>query len=261
MRIGILDSGVGGLTLLAEALRVLPHEDFYYYADTDHAPYGTKNHEQVLTYLLAAADFFAVREIKALVVACNTATGLGINTLRERYDFPVIGMEPAVKPALKHTWGRVLVTATALTLQTEKYHNLVASLHAEDIVDELPLPELVNYAEAGLFAEAAVLAYLRRQLAGRDPKLYGAVVLGCTHFPYFRAAFRRLFPPPTEIVDGNEGTVKHLRHTLGELELLQEQGGGDVSFFTSGRQDTEGRLASYLENFAMRVAGLDKKAE
>jgi glutamate racemase len=235
MRIGIFDSGIGGLTLLAEALGVLPQEDYYYYADADNVPYGTRPEKQVRELTLAAADFLAERGIQALVVACNTATSAAISALRRRFRFPVLGMEPAVKPALATQNGRVLVAATPLTLRLEKYHNLVASLHAEDIVDELPLPELVTYAEQGVFGEAA-MPYLRAACAPLDLTCYGTVVLGCTHFPFYRDQFRALMPDAA-IIDGNAGTVRHLAALLAEEGCLTGAGSGAVRFFCSGREE------------------------
>ncbi|MDR0433906.1 MAG: glutamate racemase [Gracilibacteraceae bacterium] len=237
MRIGILDSGVGGLTLLATALNILPQEDYYYYADVDHAPYGLRSENEVLEFTLRAADFLAERGAGALVVACNTATSAAIGALRRRFAFPVFGMEPAVKPALAaQKNGRILVTATPLTLRLEKYHNLVASLRAEDVVDELPLPELVTYAEREVFGDA-VLPYLRSAGAGLDLTRYSTVVLGCTHFPFYRDQFRLLLPAAA-VIDGNEGVIRHLAGTLARDERLRGGGGeGAVKFFCSGRED------------------------
>ena len=106
MRIAIFDSGIGGITVLAEALKQLPQEDYVYYADTLHVPYGEKTKQQVRNYIFKAVDFLAGTGIKALVVACNTATSIAVNDLRQRHSFPVIGMEPAVKPAVQRRQSR-----------------------------------------------------------------------------------------------------------------------------------------------------------
>ncbi|MDR1604269.1 MAG: glutamate racemase [Gracilibacteraceae bacterium] len=246
MCIGILDSGLGGLTLLAEALQLLPREDYYYYADADHVPYGLHSPAEVQAYALAAADFLALCGVRALVVACNTATGAAIGPLRRRFAFPVLGMEPAVKPALvAKKNGRILVAATPLTLRLEKYHNLVDSLHAADVVDSLPLPELVTYAERGLFGDAA-LPYLRAASADLDLTRYTTVVLGCTHFPFYQAQFRALMPEAA-VIDGNAGTVRHLAGTLAQAGGLKGSGGGAVRFFRSGREEIGTPYRSLLE--------------
>ena len=125
MKIGFFDSGIGGLTVLSEALKRLPHHEYLYYADTEHAPYGKRPKEEVLMYVLEAVDFLVQQGAQMIVIACNTATSIAITTLREKYDIPIIGMEPAVKPAIECVSDgskRVLVTATPLTLKEEKMH-------------------------------------------------------------------------------------------------------------------------------------------
>ena len=117
VRIAFFDSGIGGLTVLHQAKKLMPQEDYLYYADTDHVPYGSKTKEEIRRYVEEAADFIAAQDVKALVVACNTATSVAIQSLRARYSFPILGMEPAVKPAVKNiaVSKRVLVTATPVT--------------------------------------------------------------------------------------------------------------------------------------------------
>jgi glutamate racemase len=159
MTIGFFDSGVGGLTVLAEALRQLPEENYIYYADTEHVPYGIRNKDEVRRFVLQAVDFMAAQNIKALVVACNTATSIAINNLRQKYDFPVLGMEPAVKPAVEKNGTqkglkRVLVAATQLTLREQKYQDLVSRVDQDHIVDGIALPELVEYAENFVFSQS-----------------------------------------------------------------------------------------------------------
>lgn len=249
MRIGFFDSGVGGITVLHEALRQLPKENFIYYADTDHVPYGTKTKKEVKRLILEAVDFLSREGIKALVVACNTATSIAITDLRRQYSFPILGMEPAVKPAVeKNGSKRVLVTATRLTLQEEKYQNLVSRLDQAHIVDGVALPGLVEYAEKFIFDKHVVVPYLRQKLSGLDLNQYGTVVLGCTHFPYFQDSFRELFPSSTVLIDGSIGTVNHLRKILVERNLVSEDGQRDVIFYSSGKKEPlDSRYLNYLK--------------
>ncbi len=255
MRIGIFDSGVGGITVLHEALSQLPHEDFIYYADTAHVPYGTKSKAEVREYIFEAAGFLARQGIKALVVACNTATSVAIADLRETYSFPILGMEPAVKPAIeKNGHKRVLVTATTLTLQEEKYQNLVARLDQAHMVDALALPELVEYAENFVFDRGILIPFLRHKLDAYDLTQYGTVVLGCTHFPFFKECFRELFPQDTSIIDGNKGTVNYLKKVLTEKNLLSVSGTGDIRYYSSGTEEGPAcRYHDYLQ-FLKEVA-------
>ena len=128
MKIGFFDSGIGGITVLNEAIKQLPNEDYIYFADTDNTPYGVKPKDEVKKYILAAIDFIYAKGVDAIVIACNTATSIAIEDLREKYNIPILGMEPAVKPAIEKnhsTNKRVLVTATPLTLKEEKLKNLM----------------------------------------------------------------------------------------------------------------------------------------
>lgn len=249
MRIGIFDSGIGGLTVLKEALRMLPSEDYLYFADTKHVPYGIKPKEKVKHYIFEAVDFISEQGVKALVIACNTATSIAIDDLREKYQFPIIGMEPAVKPAVEKVNGkRVLVVATNTTVREEKLHNLVTRLESVKTVDLHPLPRLVEFAEEFVFDDDVVIPYLKSELSKYDLERFGAVVLGCTHFLFFRKHIEKVLPPGVAIVDGNIGTVNRLSNMLKEAGSEVDEGNGDVIFYSSGeRVSDEKRYRRYLE--------------
>jgi glutamate racemase len=239
MRIGFFDSGIGGLSVLYEALRQLPREDYLYFADDANAPYGNKSKEEIRCSVFEAVDFLAEMNIKALVVACNTATSVAIMDIRQKYGFPIIGMEPAVKPAVNSVVGkRVLVFATPLTLRESKFIGLLSQVDIHKAVDYLPLQELVAYAENYQFDRAVILSYLNECLKGYDLSRYGAVVLGCTHFPFFRGHIREIFPKGTVIVDGNRGTVQNLKNTLTSIGRIHE-GSGLVAYYRSGKRVVE----------------------
>lgn len=242
--IGFFDSGVGGLTVLQEAMRALPHERYLYFADSENAPYGVQPKEEVRKLVLDAVAFMANQGIKALVVACNTGTSAAIEQLRQAYDFPVIGMEPAVKPAVTgNTQKRVLVFATELTLREEKFKNLVARVDTEGLVDYLPLQELVRYAERFEFDEAVIRPYLEEKLAGLSLADYGTAVLGCTHFLFFKPILQKVLPG-IQIIDGNRGTVRNLQRQLGDQ--LNTDGAGEVDYFISGKAADSGFFERYL---------------
>lgn len=254
VRIGFFDSGIGGMTVLHQALRFLPNEDYIFYADTLHVPYGEKPKEEVRQYIFNAADFIANQGVKALVIACNTATSIAVEDLRKKYDFPILGIEPAVKPAVQKCEGKrkkVLVLATNLTLREEKFHNLVKSIDHHDIVESLPLPGLVQFAENFEFSEERVVPYLRDQLSSFDLKQYGTVVLGCTHFPYFKNSLRKLFAEDVDIISGSIGTAKNLRRIL-EVKNQINEGTGEISFFKSGfKVEDKDTLSNYKKLLAM----------
>lgn len=248
VRIGFFDSGIGGMTVLHQALRFLPNEDYIFYADTLHVPYGEKPKEEVREYIFNAVDFMANQGIKALVIACNTATSIAVDDLRKKYDFPILGIEPAVKPAVQSCEGKrkkVLVLATNLTLREEKFHNLVNSIDQHDIVESLPLPGLVQFAENFEFREEKVVPYLEERLSSFDIKQYGTIVLGCTHFPYFEDSLREIFPEEIDIISGSIGTAKNLKRIL-EANNQINDGSGDILFFKSGdKVEDQDALSNY----------------
>ena len=254
MRIGFFDSGIGGMTVLYEALRLMPDEDYIFYADTLHAPYGEKPKDTVRKYIFNAVDFMASQGVKALVIACNTATSIAVDDLRQKYDFPILGIEPAVKPAVKRCERKrkkVLVLATHLTLKEEKFHNLVKRIDNHHMVESLALPGLVEFAENFEFGKEKVAPYLRQALSEFDLKQYGTVVLGCTHFPYFTDILREIFPNDVDIISGNAGTAKNLKRTL-EVKSQMNGGTGDILFFKSGvKVEDEETLTKYQKLFPM----------
>jgi len=247
--IAIFDSGIGGLSVLREAMKMLPFENYIYFADTDHVPYGEKSKEEVKDFVLQAGKFLNSQKIKLLAIACNTATSSAISELRNTYDFPVIGMEPAVKPAVSNNKNkRVLVLATALTLKEQKFRELVDKVDNEKIVDMLPLPELVMFAERFVFDDDHIIPVLKNSLSSLKLENYGTVVLGCTHFPFYRETFMKIFPPGTEIIDGNKGTVVHIKNVLDQKGLLNRGNHkGEIVFFLSGRKITDEKtITKYL---------------
>ena len=148
MKIAFFDSGIGGLTVLQEALKILPHEQYIYFADSDNAPYGIRTSQEIRNLVFDAVEFLIKQDIKALVLACNTATSVAVKELRATYTLPIIGMEPAVKPALKAADNKkTLICATQRTLEEDKLKELIQNLNAESKVEQLSLQNLVIYAE------------------------------------------------------------------------------------------------------------------
>lgn len=251
MKIGVFDSGVGGITVLKEALKQLPHVDYVYYADNLHVPYGTKTKEQVLGYVSEVVEILLQEQVDAIVIACNTATSIAVKELREKYKtIPIIGMEPAVKLALDQTQtGRVLVTATPLTLQEEKYRRLVNKIDEHERVDSLALPELVHYAENFQFGEREELkAYFESKLKNHDLTKYSGIVLGCTHFVYFKNILKDILPSHIEVYDGNEGTIRHLREILNiNAAVIDAHHQTKIDFYYSGEKNVhQDLLKRYL---------------
>ena len=215
MKIAFFDSGIGGLSVLAEALRRFSGAEFLYFADEDHVPYGTKSRAEIVRLSLNAVGFLVSCGADGIVVACNTATSAAISELRGAFSVPVIGMEPAVKLAADSFGARpTLLIATPLTIAGEKLARLVGRLECETW--SLPLPRLVEFAQDLEFDSPAVRAYLREELGKFELERLGSLVLGCTHFNYFKDVLREILPSHVRIIDGIDGTLNRLASELGE---------------------------------------------
>ena len=233
--VGVFDSGVGGISTLAEMTRLMPRERFLFYGDTAHAPYGTKPREEVLGYVRAVMEHLLRQNVKAVAIACNTATAVAAAELRATYDLPIIGIEPALKPAheLRHG-GSILVLATPMTLRLEKFQHLMAQYG--DGAVPLPCPGLMELVEREAFDQAE--RYLREHFSAYDMNRVDAVVLGCTHYVFLRPVLSRILPEGVRVLDGNLGTARQLRRVLEGRGLLRETGEGSVIFETSGAPET-----------------------
>lgn len=231
--IGLLDSGLGGIGVLGEALRQLPNEDYVYYGDTANAPYGDKTPEEVLGLVHQAVERLIELRCKAIVIACNTATSVSAGKLRQELKLPIIGMEPALKPAsLLPGDGKILVMATRVTLALPKFQALMAQ-YGRDAVP-VPCPGLMECVERGELEGPQVTALLRQLLGPWLSQPVKAVVLGCTHYPFLRKAIAALFPEGTPLIDGNAGSVRQLRRRLEEQNLLSDrQEPGRITFLSS----------------------------
>lgn len=220
--IGVFDSGVGGISVLSALRRELPFEDFVYFGDSAHAPYGTKTPEEVLQFSEQILTHFRTVPVKALVIACNTATAAAADTLRQRYvQLPIIGVEPAIKPTATFTeHPKVLILATPMTLCLEKFRHLLKSLEEKADFFLLPCPGLVELIEQGKTDCPETEGYLRQTLASYLDAPPDAVVLGCTHFPFVKPLLQKLFGEKVRFFDGAEGTARQLHRRLEESELL-----------------------------------------
>jgi glutamate racemase len=215
------DSGIGGITTLAEARRLLPAEDFIYYADTAHAPYGSRPRTQVLELTRAAIAGLRPMGLRAVLLACNAATSAGAVALRGELDLPLVGLEPAIKPALKAVDGLVVVLGTVLTVRGEKFHNLLESLPQHERVQALGCPGLVELIEENP-EHAQIEPYLRELLRPYEQEMC-ALVLGCTHYIFLQPLLRRIWPH-TPLFDGNDGVSRRLAQVLSLQGLGQGAG-------------------------------------
>lgn len=233
--IGIFDSGIGGLSVLSKIIEILPNEKYIYYADTDNVPYGTKPKEEVKEHINKAIEFLVSKNVKTIVIACNTATSIAIKELREKYNIPIIGIEPAAKPAVENRGEkRVLIMATPTTIKEEKLKYLLEKLNAKEYVDLIGMPKLVEFAENEDFESEQVQEYIKEQLKGYNLAEYSEVVLGCTHFPFFKKLLLKIFPKGTQIIDGSKGVAYRLKYVL-ETEDLLGNNNLNIEYYYSGR--------------------------
>ena len=234
--IGVFDSGMGGVSVLRKLRKVMPGENFIYFGDSINAPYGTKSKEEIKELTEKAFDYLREKGCKAVVIACNTATSAAAKHLREKHpDYPIIGLEPALKPAaLSMEYPRVLAMATPLTLKEEKFNNLMAKFEDKAEFIKLPAPKLVEYIESGELDSEEEIAYLEEILAPYTDGKVDAVVLGCTHFPFARKTIQRILGEDVLVFDGGSGAARQCRRVLEAKSLLSDkEEGGTVTFENS----------------------------
>ncbi len=254
LKLGFFDSGVGGISVMSYAREIIKNADYIYYADTDHVPYGEKTREEIVEYSDSAIKYLIDCGVDCVVIACNTATSMAVDILRKKYSVPIIGMEPAVKPAsLSHRGEKILVCATPLTICGEKLHNLIGKSYDENNLPTLvPAPGLVKFAEDSVFDTDTVTDYLRSIINPAEG--YTAVVLGCTHFSYFRDSFRKLLGD-IDLIDGTNGTVNRLIYILTEMgaEVSSEGECTPVTYVNSGRLVNNSELLEYYKKLEQRA--------
>ena len=249
--IAVFDSGLGGLSVLRHLMRIMPNERYVYYGDCANAPYGTRTTAQVRELTMAAAEHLLQNyPVKALVVACNTATAAAIAHLRSLYpDLIVIGIEPALKLAAdRHPGGTIGVMATQVTLREEKFQKLWERFAGGCTVHPIQAPGLVELVEAGEENSEAADALLQNILQPYVGKL-DALVLGCTHYPFAAPAIGRILGSRTELLDGGDGTARETLRRLQGAELLaQPAQEGCVILECSGNLERFEKLATNLLN-------------
>lgn len=236
--IAVFDSGLGGLSVLRHLRRRMPGERFLYYGDSAHAPYGVRSRAEVEALTLSTAERLMSRGLKALVVACNTATSAAIEPLRAKYpDLIVVGIEPALKLAAdRFPGGRIGVMATPVTLREEKFCHLLTRYAAKCQVYKIPAPQLVPLIEEGR-VDTPIMEQTLHGLLDPFAGKMDALVLGCTHFPFASHAMERLLGPRVAVLDGGDGTARETLHRLEAADLLEKGPGQLILENSLGTQD------------------------
>ncbi|WP_246637585.1 glutamate racemase [Crassaminicella profunda] len=220
--IGVFDSGMGGISVLSEMRKLMPQEDYIYYGDSKNIPYGKKTKETLQELCFQIGDYFIDRGVKAIVIACNTATSAAVNEFRKRYDIPIIGIEPALKPAVEsYEKGKIVVLATEVTLREEKFSNLMNQYTNQAEIIKLPAPKLVTLVEQGIINGKEAEDAIGELFENLNIKEVDSIVLGCTHYPFLKEPLKKVLGEKITLIDGGLGTAQHLKDILYERGWLR----------------------------------------
>ncbi|RMG65417.1 MAG: glutamate racemase [Calditrichaeota bacterium] len=233
--VGVFDSGIGGLTVVRQLMRLLPGEDIIYFGDTARIPYGTKSDDTVKRFALEDSFFLLDQGVKAVVVACNTASAIAIQVLRRFLPVPVVGViEPGVQGALRETRnGRVGVIGTATTIRSGAYRRLLLAARPDLQVVSQPCPLFVPLVEEGWIEDEATYLIARRYLQPLLENRVDTVILGCTHYPLLRPVLGKVLGPGVRLVDSGVEAAHHLKQVLAEAGLLNTRRRGEHRFYLS----------------------------
>lgn len=234
MPIGFLDSGVGGLSVMKEAIKIMPYENYIYFGDSNNAPYGTKGVEEVRELTFKAVEFLLNKGVKGIVVACNTATSAAVADLRKMYpDLPLVGIEPALKPAVQlNKQGNILIMATPMTLREAKFNNLLEKYREAADITPVPCAGLMEFIEAGILYGTELETYLNEKLNGYNN--ISSIVLGCTHYPFVKDLISKVVGEDVTIIDGGLGTSREIKRRLDIKGLLSDKKEkGSIQIFNS----------------------------
>ncbi len=246
--IGVFDSGVGGLSILDEALQQLPHHNYIYFADSANAPYGDKPPQWIAERSLQICHYLMEQDCSAIVVACNTATAEAIATIRSTLDIPIIGVEPGIKPAAMQSQnGIVGVLATETTLNSDKFNALLATLPEHCQFIKQAGAGLVPLIEAGLIETPEMQALLRSHLKPILDQGADTLVLGCTHYPFLKKMIRAVVGDSMTLIDTSDAVVRQLLRQMHQQGLIvSSKHSPKLSLLSTANADTLEAMAERL---------------
>lgn len=249
--IGVFDSGIGGLSILRMLHRLLPQEDFLYFADQAQVPYGRRSMDEIRAFSVSITRFLLERGAKLIVLACNTASAAALHHLRELFpDVPFVGMEPALKPAIEHTMtGRIGVLATSATFQGELYASLLERFAGGKVVLQQTPHGLVERIESGDLDSPETRAVLKESIGPLLDSGIDALVLACTHYPFVRGLISELIGPSVLLIDPSEGVARWTGRLLEQrgIDAVGDRQ-GSITFLSTGD-------VTHLTAMAQRLIG------
>jgi glutamate racemase len=238
LKVGIFDSGVGGLTVLRAIREMFPKVEILYLGDTARVPYGTKSPETVVRYSMECAEFLLEKSVDVLVVACNTASSYALDTLRDNLSIPVVGVvEPGVRKALSLTKGKVGVIGTSATIRSGVYQKKLEEAGAEVLSRDCPL--FVPLVEEGLVEGEITERVVELYLGEFKERGIDTLILGCTHYPLLKGVIRR-FLPGVQVVDSSDAVAEELEG------LVRDEGEGRTELFFTNRSQNLDQLIEII---------------
>ncbi len=246
--IGVFDSGVGGISVLREMVALMPNENFIYFGDSLNAPYGTKSVTDVQDLTIKNAEMLLEMGAKAIVIACNTATSVGAEILRKKYpDIPIVGVEPALKPAVLHQENsKILVMATDITIREQKFRELLNKYSPKGEIYLLPCPGLMDWVEKGILEGKEVENFVDNLLMPYKNRV-DSIVLGCTHYPFLKNVIKKVMGEKVKLFDGGEGTARELLRRLKCMNIQNTgQNMGNIKLLNSNNCPEETALSKAL---------------
>lgn len=251
--IGLFDSGIGGTTICSEVSKLLPNENLIFLADQKNAPYGTKTREEIIALSLKNVEYLKANNCKLIIVACNTATTNAIDSIREILDIPIIGIEPAIKPAALYTQtAKIGVLATKGTITSSFFSSKIKLYPNVKIIEQIGY-DLVTLIESGLIDSPEMITLLQNYLMPMVEENIDTLVLGCTHYPYLIPIIQKIIPNHIKIIDSGEAVAKHTKKILLENDLLNPQIGlGKKAYYTNIDP-------TILQNFSPKEALVEQK--
>ncbi len=258
-RIGLFDSGVGGLTVLREMYRQMPHESLLYFADSARLPYGTRSPQEILLFVREILDWMCQQDVKMIIMACNTSSALALESVRKEYDIPILGVILAGAKAAVKRGKRVGVIATPATVKSHAYRQAIQEINPQTRVWEIACPEFVRAIEQNQLDTERTRQIARKYLTPLIEKQIDTLVYGCTHYKHLEKTICALLPDSVQIVDPAEHIVVAAEKELSLLGLSNECFSRPTQFYVSGSQRQFASLSQqwlgyypYVEQVATR---------